>query len=324
MIFQVDQPVSIVERRIMKPFTVFNYTINGGTPFSVPGTVEAIAWVNTKYADSNDDWPDIQFHIAAGSDVSEAGNKVRRGHGISDAVWDEYFKPIAETDSFSIMPVWLRPKSVGWIKLRSNDPYDKPVINPNYFNDPQDLKVMIEGVRIAYALGNTQALKKFGAKFYDKPFPGCEGYQFWSDDYIGCWIKGYTVTMVHDVGTCKMGPDSDPEAVVDPQLRVRGIKGLRVADNSILPLVPSGNTMAPVVSLCIHFIQILNSLFNDVESMFHQIMVGEKLSDMVKSYWGQRRRLIFKAREMMKQTWEKRNKFKLRFKNKRKPSPLFA
>ena len=54
--------------------------------------------------------------------------------------------------------------------------------------------------------------------------------------------------MVHDVGTCKMGPDSDPQAVVDPQLRVRGVKGLRVADNSIMPLVPSGNTNAIAVS----------------------------------------------------------------------------
>ena len=288
MIFQVDQPVSIVERRIMKPFTVFNYTINGGTPFSVPGTVEAIAWVNTKYADSNDDWPDIQFHIAAGSDVSEAGNKVRRGHGISDAVWDEYFKPISETDTFSIMPVWLRPKSIGWIKLRSNDPYDKPVINPNYFNDPQDLKVMIEGVRIAYALGNTQALKKFGAKFYDKPFPGCEGYQFWSDEYIGCWIKGYTVTMVHDVGTCKMGPSSDPVAVVDPQLRVRGIKGLRVADNSIMPLVPSGNTMAPVVSTqkvfssiikcCLLFLILTSDYGRRETGRYGQELLGSKAS----------------------------------------------
>ena len=246
--FQIDKPVSIIENRIVRPFTVFNYTVNGGTPFSVPGTVEAIAWVKTKYADPNDDWPDIQFHIAAGGDVSDGGKNVRRGHGISDAVWDQYFKPISNTDVFSIMPVWLRPRSRGYIKLRSADPYDKPIINPNYYSDPQDLKVIIEGVRIAYAFGNSQALKQFGAKFYDQPFPGCEGYEFWSDEYIACWVKGYSVTMVHDVGTCKMGPDSDPQAVVDPQLRVRGIKGLRVADNSIMPLVPSGNTNAIAVS----------------------------------------------------------------------------
>ena len=68
-----------------------------------------------------------------------------------------------------------------------------------------------------------------------------------SDEYLACWIKSYSMTMIHDVATCKMGPDSDREAVVDPELRVRGIRGLRVADCSVMPVVPSGNTNAPAV-----------------------------------------------------------------------------
>jgi glucose dehydrogenase (acceptor) len=251
MIFQINQPISIVEKRMRRLRNVMNYTLNGGTPLSIIGGVEGLAWVKTKYADPNDDWPDIQFHFAAASDVSDGGKYVRRGHGVSDAVWNEYFQPISETDTFSIMPVNLRPKSIGWIKLRSANPYDKPVINPNYYDDPQDLKVMIEGVKIAMALAYTKPFDQFGTKFYDKVFPGCEGYELYSDDYLGCWIKSYSPTMIHDVGTCKMGPDSDPQAVVDPQLRVREIKGLRVADNSIMPMVPSGNTMAPAVIITI-------------------------------------------------------------------------
>ena len=226
---------------------MYDYTMNGGTGLSTLGSVEGLAWVKTKYADPNDDWPDVQFHFAAGSDVSDAGRYVRKGHGIRDDVWDEYFKPISETDTFSIVPVYLRPKSEGYIRLKSANPYDKPIIDPNYYDHPDDIKVMIEGVKIALNLGNSNAFKEFGARFYNRTFPGCEGYEMLSDEYLTCWIKGYSMTMIHDVATCKMGPDSDREAVVDPQLRVRGIKGLRVADNSIMPMVPSGNTMAPAV-----------------------------------------------------------------------------
>lgn len=224
-----------------------DYTMNGGTGLSTLGSVEGLAWVKTKYADPNDDWPDVQFHFAAGSDVSDGGRYVRKGHGVRDDVWDKYFKPISETDTFSIVPVYLHPKSQGYIRLRSSNPYDKPIINPNYYDHPQDLKVMIEGVKIALNLGNSAAFEEFGARFYNATFPGCEVHKMFSDDYLSCWIKSYSMTLAHVTGTCKMGPDSDRKAVVDSQLKVKGIRGLRVVDCSVMPLVPSGNTNAPAV-----------------------------------------------------------------------------
>ena len=226
---------------------LLNYTLFGGTPLSLFGGIEGLAYVKSKLAPA-DDWPDIQFHFGPASDTSDDGLDVRVSHGVPDDIWNKYYQPIMNRDSWTILPVALRPKSVGYIRLNSTDPYDKPLINPNYYQDPYDLQVTIEAVKIALALSKTEAFQQFGTKFYDKPFPGCESYTMFTDAYWGCWIKSYSVSLVHTVGTCKMGPDSDPTAVVDPTLKVRGIKNLRVADTSIMPLVPSGNTMAPTVT----------------------------------------------------------------------------
>ncbi|KAI9553150.1 hypothetical protein GHT06_021043 [Daphnia sinensis] len=262
MVFLIDKPYSVVSAsRVMSLPVLLNYTLFGGTAMSLLGGVEGIAFVNSKYADANDDWPDIQLHFGSGSDVSDDGTAVRYAHGTTDEVWNEYFKPIINRDTWTIFPYFLRPKSRGNIRLRSSDPYDKPLIDPNYYSDPDDMKVTIEAVKISLALSKTDAFQKVGTKFYDKPYPGCEDKDLWTDEYWECWIKRSSFTLAHTVGTCKMGPDSDPTAVVDPELNFRGIKNLRVADTSIMPSVPSGNTNAAT------------------------IMVGEKASDLIKKTW---------------------------------------
>ena len=244
----LDKPYSVISAsRIMNLPVILNYTLFGGTAMSLLGGVEGLAWVKSKYADPTDDWPDIQLHFGSGSEISDDGTAVRYAHGFPDEVWNEYYKPIVNRDSWTIFPLFVRPKSRGNIRLNSKDPYDKPLINPNYFSHPRDLEVTIEAVKFCLAISKTEALKAMGSRLYDKPFPGCEDKTLWTDEYWECWIKASSFTLAHTVGTCKMGPDSDPTAVVDPQLRVRGIKNLRVADTSIMPSVPSGNTNAPTV-----------------------------------------------------------------------------
>ncbi|KAK4014874.1 hypothetical protein OUZ56_027384 [Daphnia magna] len=262
MVFLLDEPYSIVSAsRVMSLPVLLNYTLFGGTAMSLLGGVEGVAFVNSKYADATDDWPDIQLHFGSGSDISDDGAAIRYAHGTTDEVWNEYYKPIVNKDSWTIFPYFLRPKSRGNVLLKSNDPYDKPLINPNYFSNPDDIQVTIEAVKFCLALSKTDAFQKVGTKFYDKPFPGCEDKQLWTDEYWECWIKSSSFTLAHTVGTCKMGPDSDPTAVVDPELNFRGIKNLRVADTSIMPSVPSGNTNAAT------------------------IMVGEKAADLIKKTW---------------------------------------
>ncbi|XP_046656156.1 glucose dehydrogenase [FAD, quinone]-like [Daphnia pulicaria] len=261
MVFTLEQPVSLVQSRFENLPSILRYAMFDSGPLTTLGGVEGLAWVNTKYANHSDDWPDIEFHFVSGTPAADGGAQIRRVHGVTDFVWDNYFAPIAYRDTWSVVPMLLRPKSVGYIRLASADPFDKPLIYPNYFVDDQDVRVLVEGVKIGLALGETASFKKLGTKFWAQPFPGCEHLPLWTDDYWACFVRHYSSTIYHPTGTAKMGPIGDPTAVVDPELRVYGVHNLRVVDASIMPNVPSGNTNAP------------------------SIMVGEKGADLIKSFW---------------------------------------
>lgn len=154
--------------------------------------------------------------------------------------------------TFIILPILLHPKSKGSIRLQSDDPFDPPLIDPNYLDHPDDVKTMLRGIREVLKLGDTKTFKSIGASTQD-PFdaytPDCDGFQKNSDDYWICRIKHYTFTVYHPTSTCRMGAKDDPTAVVDPELRVKGIQNLRVVDASVMRNVPSGNTNAPTIMI---------------------------------------------------------------------------
>jgi choline dehydrogenase-like flavoprotein len=292
MVFQIDKPYSFIDNRYFNLPSFANYTFHRSGPLTSLGGCEGLAWVKTKYADQNDDWPDIEFHFVAGTPISDGGYSIRYNDGVRDDVWNAYYKPLVNTDTWQVIPMLLRPESVGTIRLTSTDPYTKPIIDPQYFSNVQDLNVLIEGTKIGLALSKTKAFQEVGTKFYSKPFPGCEGYTLWTDDYWGCFIRQYSLTIYHYSGTCKMGPSSDPTAVVDPRLKVYGITGLRVVDASIMPKVVSGNTNAPT------------------------IMIAEKAADMIKEDWGQGKSIEFQKQDLStekshvkRKTGKNKNKF---------------
>ena len=262
LVFQIDRPYSLILRDVLNVPNALNYVFRSTGPFTSTGAAEGLAWIKTKYADADIDWPDIEYHFIGASPVSDASYAVRRGSGIRDDVWNEYYEPLLNTHTWQVLPMLLRPQSKGTIRLASTDPHDHPLIDPRYFAVEQDLRVLVEGVKIALALSRTKAFQELGTRFYAKPFPGCEDYAVHTDEYWACFIRSYSQTDHHAVGTCKMGPASDPTAVVDARLRVHGVGHLRVVDASVMPNVPSGNTNAPVV------------------------MVAEKAADMVKQDWG--------------------------------------
>lgn len=144
---------------------------------------------------------------------------------------------------FTLGAILLRPKSRGQITLRSADPFDRPRIEPRYFTEPDDLALMVEGVKTARRVLNAAPFDQYrGIEVYPGP-------DLTTDEQIGQYVLREFQSLYHPVGTCKMGPEGDPMAVVDAELRVRGVEGLRVVDASIMPTVPGGHTVAPTIMI---------------------------------------------------------------------------
>lgn len=140
--------------------------------------------------------------------------------------------------------VWqMRPESHGYVRPVSQNPFDPPEINPNYLSDPRDQQVLLRSIHLGRKLMTTTPLQPWltGQTNPDQNLQ--------SDDELLDWARREGITVYHMIGTARMGPDEDPGAVVDSQLRVRGLQGLRVADASVMPVMPSGNTNAPTMMI---------------------------------------------------------------------------
>lgn len=146
--FIVDKKISLIQRRAISPLTITRYLLEGSGPVPSLGAVEGLAFVHTPYVNRSDDWPDIQFHLLAGGPTSDDGSGIRVVMGLTDEVWNKVFKPNLAYDTFSIYPVLLRPKSRGYIRLRSTNPFHPPIINPRYLTHPEDIKVMILHIHV--------------------------------------------------------------------------------------------------------------------------------------------------------------------------------
>ena len=131
-----------------------------------------------------------------------------------------------------------RPDSLGTIKIRSSDPFDKPVIDANYLGEESDRRVLLAGLKLARRLLRTDPMAPY---FDGEVYPGDHVV---TDDELMDTARQRGTTCFHMMGTCRMGPDVDPTAVVDHELRVYGLEGLRVVDASIMPTMPSANTNA--------------------------------------------------------------------------------
>jgi choline dehydrogenase-like flavoprotein len=183
------------------------------------------------YADPAARSPDIQFHLMLGSGIEKGAAKLKN-------------------PGVTLNSAFMRPRARGAVTLASGDPAAHPLIDPNYLCDPYDREISIRGFRLAREIMRQPAFRPF-VLAERQPGPECR-----TDEEITAYAVRFAKTDYHPVGTCKMGVDA--MAVVDPELRLRGIEGLRVCDSSVMPRLVSSNTNAPT------------------------IMIGEKASDLVR------------------------------------------
>ncbi|SNC59563.1 Choline dehydrogenase [Marinobacter sp. es.048] len=208
----------------------------GGLLKMLPDTISYIARKQGKLAKS----------------ITEAGGFIRSSDSVNRPDVQLHMLPLLFDDSgrdlklmsnpgYSVHVCVLRPKSTGTVTIASADPFAAPEIDYNFFADPDDCKVMVDGIRQARRI---LAAKAFDDYRGEEIHPGADRQ---SDEQIIEKVKEKVGLVYHPVGTCKMG--TDRMAVVDPQLRVHGLGGLRVVDASIMPRLISGNTNAPTVAI---------------------------------------------------------------------------
>jgi choline dehydrogenase len=230
--FRCSQPVTMndlalsVRRRIV---AAAQYALGRTGPLATMGLF-AGAMVRS---DPRLEWPDLQINMFAWS------TKERLRTGIVPHPFS----------AFSISPVHLRPDGRGTVRLKSADPTAPPEIRFNFLKSEEDFRALIHGIRLSREIARQPALKDYVA---EEVAPGAT---VETDEALRADIRDRGISNYHPVGTCRMGRGTD--AVVDPQLRVHGLEGLRVADASIMPSIVAGNTNAPA------------------------IMIGEKAADMM-------------------------------------------
>ncbi|WP_375447533.1 GMC family oxidoreductase [uncultured Fibrella sp.] len=194
-------------------------------PFTI-SPLEANAFVRTQEALQQ---PDLQLHFAP----------IHIGDDYKPDFYDVNTFP-TKADGWSILPTLLQPTSRGYVGLRSANPMEAPVIQPNFMSTEKDRQLLLTGVKMALELNRSAAFSHWRERAL---VPADNA----SDEALMAHIRRIVETVYHPVGTCRMGQDEG--AVVDDQLRVRGIDGLRVVDASIMPTIISGNTNAPVIMI---------------------------------------------------------------------------
>ncbi|XP_045189823.2 glucose dehydrogenase [FAD, quinone]-like isoform X2 [Mercenaria mercenaria] len=240
---------------VIGPSGLFKYLWNGNGWLGNTGTLIDLAFfqLDEEMKKTRPGRPDIQLHFASAL-VENSGDDLKNMFPLKDEVWDYLDRLKVEKGGklgFSVTVNDLHPKSRGIVKLNKTNPHGHPEIIANYLHHPDDLKMLMKGMRETLRLLNTKAMKGIGVdtEDRDRAFPQCSQFEYLSDDYLECAIRLVATTNYHPTSTCRMGKLDHPDTVVDPQLRVKGIQGLRVADASVMPTITSGNTNAPTIMI---------------------------------------------------------------------------
>lgn len=182
--------------------------------------------------------------------------------GYSEPVTRLYDRLNALSDIVVMAPIVLQPSSTGRVTLRSADPLDDPKIYADYLSRADEIETLIRGVEFIVRLSETERMRGAGLELEELDLPNCRDYVWGTRGYWQCAIRNIAAPFYHVVGSCRMGSADDRRSVVDPSLRVKGVRGLRVVDSSIMPQIVSVNTNAA------------------------SVMIGEKGADIIKAFYG--------------------------------------
>ncbi|KAK9871038.1 hypothetical protein WA026_009996 [Henosepilachna vigintioctopunctata] len=233
--------------------TVIKNFLRGKGLFTYGANTQAINFINT--SDHRSTKPDIELILIASPSTSILASKV---YNLKPEFAKMAQKEYNGDTDFKIYVVLMHPKSVGEVTLKSNNPLDFPNIDPNYFSDEhdEDIETMYRGIKYAVSMLKTNAFAGIDAKLQGV-VPVCDKHVFLSKEYYYCTIRHLSSTLYHPTGTTRMGPNTST-SVVNHELKVHGIKNLRIGDCGVIPISLSGHTNAPAV------------------------MIGEKLADLIK------------------------------------------
>ncbi|PZR00228.1 MAG: hypothetical protein DI533_06460 [Cereibacter sphaeroides] len=226
--FSVTEPATVFGLSAEQSEAAINASLEKGSGPYHSNMCESGAFLR---CDPAEQWPDVQIHC-------------------ENAFSAYYYDGTpADRHGFALWLNMCRPRSRGEVRLASADPLDRPLIDPRYLSNSYDLDISLKALKTCIEIGTSPQMAPLGTA-YQQPGPGIE-----TDADLIAYIRRNATTIWHPTSTCRMG--LDPMAVVDDQLRVQGIDGLRIADASVMPTVTSGNTNAPC------------------------IMIGEKAADMI-------------------------------------------
>jgi choline dehydrogenase len=210
-----DEPVSLKDA--LSEENLAMWMADGGGPLS-SNVAESGGFARTR---EELELPDVQFHMVC-------------------AVFEQEGLVPAPDHGFTLACCVVKPRSRGQVAVVSPDPTTKPLIVHNYFAEPEDLRSAVDGMRMVLGLARTEPLARYANRPHQVPASD-------SEEDIVAHLRRTTQTIYHPTSTCRMGVDD--LAVVDPELRVRGVEGLRVVDASVFPSVPRGNTNAPTIAV---------------------------------------------------------------------------
>lgn len=236
---------------------LLQYILSKTGPFTNIGITDFMGFINTNNVS---DRPDVQFHHTYfTTDDKFMLKPYLKGVGYEGNIIQAIGELNKKSDLLGIYPTLLHPMSRGRILIRNSNANSKPIIIPNYLKHPDDLDTFGKAVAFVRKLTKTTSFKHLGFELALLDLPKCRNMN--EKEYWVCYIKHMATTVYHPVGTVKMGPEYE-QGVVNKDLIVHKVGKLRVVDASVMPFIPSGNTMAATMAIAEKAVDIITKQYN--------------------------------------------------------------